>query len=131
MQEELIEIKKALEGLLTKVNGFMSARDTKAQRGELIIAAVCLHGGLTQEQLLKPNRKRGIMACRKMACYVLMDYCGWSSYRVATRLNLKRHGSVLGHRNDMRGWMKEPLYMPVELLEMTEKVLIDSGYEKK
>jgi len=131
MQEELKEIKKSLEGLLLQVNSCLFVNKNKEQMAEIVINSVCLHGGITPEILLTQDRNGKIIACRKIASYVLMDYCGWSSYRTATRLNLHARGAVLNHRNRMREWMKTPLYMPIETLEMTEKVLIDSGYEKK
>ena len=83
--------------------------------GEKVIKDILSYAGITEEELVERTRKGGVITWRRIACYLLYDYCMWTQQRIADRLFYERHETVAFHANKVRFWMDNPKIAPIDL----------------
>jgi len=128
-KDKLLNIKAKLEVALKSIDEILIDwdGDNKSLGGERAIAKICDYAGLTDMQLCEDTRKSSIVFYRRIACYILTDYFGWTQQRVADRLLLNNHASVLHHRNKLRAWMTQKKYAPYEVVIATNNIINNLG----
>ena len=126
-KDELFIIKASLEVALRRISNIIKNNDLENDKGESILAEICRYGKISDMDLCGLTRKSNIIFYRRIACYLLTDYCSWSQDKIANRLDLKSHCTVLFHRNKMRAWMIQPRYAPYEVLTATRNIINNLG----
>jgi chromosomal replication initiation ATPase DnaA len=64
-----------------------------------IVEATCLYFGISKEDLVAHNRKRGIIVARKIICY--LGAWRFPLIAIAVKVGLTDHSSVIHHRDDI------------------------------
>jgi chromosomal replication initiation ATPase DnaA len=124
---ELLETKSALERALVLINRIIKDETSYQDKGEAVVNEICRYSKISELELTQTSRKGGLVFYKRIACFLLADYCKWSLQRIADRLGVESHVTALHHRNKMRTWMKEPRFAPTEIIAATNNIINNLG----
>lgn len=95
--------------------------------GEKAIKTIVDYAGISNNTLIARTKKGTVITWRKIACYILYDYCQWTQQQIADRLMYRKHETVKFHVDKMRMWMSDIRYAPKDLHIATRNIMFNLG----